>query len=222
MTACVAAAAAAASTTVSAYLFAVFQLLLYRFSRPSFSGQRAFVVGYPVTLRPGRQFTESIGLFVNTLPFCARLDPDGPFSALVRRTSDQQWRGLMHRDYPFALMPALASMPRDPSRAGLIGAMFVMTAAGPAVPLSATLVPGQRTDYAGLEISGYYLPQQLGQCDLTLQVVHCGTTMRTQFKYNTSLFTEETASGLARDYAALLSAAARGTLPARLRDLEGT
>ncbi len=89
--------------------------------------------------------------------------------------------------------------------------MFVMTEAAPAVPLSATLVPGRRTEHAGLEISGFSIPQQLGQCDLTLQVVHCGTLMRTQLKYNTSLFTEATASGLASDYAALLSAAARGT-----------
>ncbi len=214
VTARVGRAAAAENATVSAYLFSAFQLLLYLFS-----GHTSVVIGYPVTLRPGRQFTESVGLFVNTLPFCGRLDPDDSFTALVRRTSGRLWCGLMHRDYPFALMPALASVARDPSVAGLISVMFVMTAAEPAVPLSATLVPGRRTQYAGLEISGFSIPQQLGQCDITLQVVHCGTTMRTQFKYNTSLFTEETASGLARDYAALLSAAACGTLPARLRDL---
>ncbi len=216
VTACVGRAAAAENGTVSAYLFSAFQLLLYQFS-----GHTAISTGYPVTLRPGRQFTESVGLFVNTLPFCARLDPGDSFSALVRRTSDRQWRGLMHRDYPFALMPSLARAARDPSRAGLIPVLFVMTEAAPAVPLSATLVPGRRTEQAGLEISGFSIPQQLGQCDLTLQVVHCGTIMRIQLKYNTSLFTKATASGLASDYAALLSAAARGALPARLGDLGG-
>jgi hypothetical protein len=214
VTAAVGRAAAAQNVTVSSYLFAAFQLLLYQFS-----GHTAFVVGYPVTLRPGRRFSESVGLFVNTLPFCARLRPGDSFSDLVRRTSHQQWRGLMHRDYPFALMPRLAPGTRDPGRPGLISVMFVVTAAEPAVPLSATLVPGRRTEFCGLEISGLYLPQQLGQCDLTLQVVHCGTTVRAQLKYNTSLFTEETASGLACGYAALLSAAAGGALPARLGDL---
>ncbi len=112
VTACVGRAAAALNATVPAYLFAAFQLLLYQFS-----GHTAIAIGYPVTLRPGRQFTESVGLFVNTLPFRARLDPGDSFSALVRRTSDRQWRGLMHRDYPFALMPGLARAARDPGRA---------------------------------------------------------------------------------------------------------
>jgi hypothetical protein len=115
-------------------------------------------------------------------------------------------------------MPRLAAVPRDRGRAGLVAVMFVMSADASAGPLAAVLVPGGRAEHAGLRVSGIYLPQQLGQCDLTLQVLHRGTTARAQLKYNTSLFTEPTARRLAADYTALLSAAAGGTLPPRLRD----
>jgi Condensation domain len=210
------AAASAHNTTVFNYLLSTFQLLLYRFS-----GHTDFVIGYPASLRPGRRFRESIGYFVNTLPFRARIDPDGSFEGLIRRTGDKLWSGLMYRDYPFALMPQLAGMPRRPDRAGLISVMFVMTPVDPADRLSVTLVQGDRVEHAGLIVSEYYLPQQQGQFDMTLQVLHRGAGTRAQLKYNTSLFTAETARRLAGDYVELLRSAAGGTIPPRLRDVAG-
>jgi hypothetical protein len=207
-------AASARNTTVFAYLLSVFQLLLHKYS-----GQNEFVIGYPVTLRPGRRFRESIGYFVNTLPFHARVDPDESFGALLRRTGEKVWSGLMRRDYPFALMPRLVDVRREPSRAGLISTMFVMSSSDPDDPFFAALVPGRRGEHAGLTFSEFYLPQQHGQFDLTLQVRYLGIAARAQLKYNTSLFTAETARGLADDYLDLLRSAASGTMPPRLRDI---
>lgn len=213
----VVAAASAQNATVFAYLFSAFQLLLY-----GFSGHTDLVVGYPVALRSGRRFHKSIGYFVNTLPFHARIEPDASFNALVRRTGEQLWRGLMHRDYPFALMPRLANATRDASRAGLISVMFTMNAGDPTDPLTARLLSGDRVEHTGLELSEYYLPRQQGQFDLTLQVVRHGTTARAYLKYNTSLFIEETIRGLADDYVELLRSAACGALPPRLRDIRNS
>ncbi len=198
-------AAAARSTTVFVYLFTAFQLLLHRFG-----GQNDFVIGYPVTLRSSRRYRESIGYFVNLLPFRARVEPDCPFDTLLRRTGDKLWSGLAHREFPFALVPQLVDMPRDPSRAGLISTMFVMTAGNPDDPLSALVLQGRRAEYAGLTVSEFYLPQQQGQFDLTLQVLRHGGAARVHLKYNTSLFTEKTARGLAGEYTDLLRSAVRG------------
>jgi hypothetical protein len=206
-------AASALNATAFAYLFSVFQLLLY-----AFSGHTDFLVGYNVTLR-GRRRRESIGFFVNTLPFHAGVDPDGSFGALLRRTSEKLWRGLMYRDYPFALMPRLTDVKRDPGQAGLLSVMFVMSGAERADPSAAAPAPGQRVEHAGLTVSEFYLPQQQGQFDLTLQVSQHGPDMTAVLKYNTSLFTTETAQGLARGFTALLTAAAGGDLPPRLGDV---
>jgi hypothetical protein len=193
----VTAAAADRNTTVFAYLFSAFQLLL-----SVHGGQTDFVVGYPVTLRMSRQMRDSIGYFVNTLPFRAQVDPDESFAELLDRTGKKLWRGSMHREYPYAMMPRLLDAPREPNRAGLISTMFVITDGDPDDPFSAVREPGRRTEYAGLSISEFYLPQQQGQFDITVQV-HAASA-RAQIKYNTSLFTEETARGLADKYNALL------------------
>lgn len=209
-------AAAAHNTTVFVYLLSAFQLLLY-----ASSGQTDLLIGYPATLRPGR-FQESIGYFVNTLPLHGRVDPDGSFDSLLRWTAGKVLRGLVHRDYPFALMPRLVQARREPDRAGLISTMFVMTAQDPAHSLSAFLVPDNRLELAGLGISEFYLPQQQGQFDLTLQVFHHRTGARAQLKYNTSLLTTATARGLAGDYVDMLRSATGGALPRWLRDLAAT
>jgi Condensation domain len=207
-------AASALNVTVFAYLFSVFQLLLYTFGRHS-----DFVVGYNVTLRSGRRFRESIGFFVNTLLFNARIDPDGSFGTLLRRTSEELWRGLRHRDYPFALMPRLIDVERDPGQAGLLSVMFVMIGADRADP--SIPAPGQLVEYSGLTVSDFYLPQQQGQFDLTFQLSRRGPDMTATLKYNTSLFTADTARHLTREFTALLTAAADGGLPPRLGNIRG-
>ena len=198
-------AAAERATTAFVFLFSAFQLLLHRFG-----GQRDFVVGSPVTLRSGRRYRESLGYFVNLLPFRVRVTPDCSFDTLLRGTGDTLWRVLAHRDFPYALIPPLVDTPRDPSRAGLISTMFVMTGGGH--PLDALALPGRRADCAGFTVSEFYLPQQQGQLDLSLQVLRHGGAARAHLKYNTSLFTADTVRGLAAGYLDLLSAAVRGEL----------
>jgi hypothetical protein len=116
-------------------------------------------------------------------------------------------------------MPRLVDSSRAPERAGLISTMFVMTAHDPADPLAAALIPGNRVRFAGLGLSELYLPQQQGQFDMTLQVLRHAAGARAQLKYNTSLFTSETAQRLADDYVGLLRSASGDLLPATLCDL---
>jgi hypothetical protein len=192
-------AAAERKTTSFAYLFALFQRLL-----SDYSGQHDFVIGYPVTMRPGKRFRESIGYFVNTLPFRARVDPGVSFDVLLQRTGKSLWRGLMHREYPLAMMPGLVDIPRRPDRAGLIPVMLAVSGSDTDDPFTSALERGLPAAHAGLTVSEFYLPQQLGQFDLTIQVQRHAAGARARLKYNTSLFTAETAQSLADRYVALL------------------
>ncbi|MFL6119641.1 condensation domain-containing protein [Actinophytocola sp.] len=200
-------AAAAEGSSLFVYLFAVFQLLLHRFS-----GQTDLLVGYPVTMRLNRRFQNAIGYFVNLLPQRVRIEQDDSFGTVLHRTAGKTWRGLLHREYPYPLMPRLIDARPDPSRAGLIETMFVMTGGPANDSLSAPVLPGRRDTYAGLTVSEFYLPQQQGQFDLTLQVLWHGSAARALMKYNTSLFTADTAHGLAREYLDLLRSAIRGRI----------
>ena len=205
-------AVAARNVTAFAYLLSVFELLLHRIS-----GQREFVIGYPVTQRQGDGLREAIGYFVNTLPLRVRLDPADDFDALLRRTAGGLWRGLMHRDYPFALLPRLVDLPRDPSRPGPVTALFVFNELTGDDSVTAVLEPGRRAEHAGLCIEEYYLPQQQGQFELSLQVTRRARTVQAKLKYNTSLFTERTARRLAEEYLGLLRSTVSDTLPTALR-----
>jgi hypothetical protein len=200
-------AAAAERSSLFVHLQAVFHLLLHRFS-----GQTDFLVGYPATMRVNRRFQNAIGYFVNLLPHRVRIEQGDAFGTVLRRTAERTWRGLLHREYPYPLMPRLIEARPDPSRAGLVETMFVMTGGPVDDPLSALLLPGTRDTYAGLTVSEFYLPQQQGQSDLTLQVLRHGSAARAHLKYNTSLFTADTARGLAGEYLDLLRAAIRGRI----------
>jgi len=200
-------AAAAKRLSLFVYLHAVFQLLLHRFS-----GQADFLIGYPATMRANRRFRNAIGYFVNLLPYRVRIEQGDSFDAVLRRTAEKTWRGGLHREYPYPLMPRLIAARPDPSRAGLVETMLVMTDGTPGDPLAALILPGERATYAGLTVSEFYLPQQQGQFDLTLQVLRHGAAARAHLKYNTSLFTADTASGLSAEYLDLLRSATRGRL----------
>ena len=200
-------AAAAGRTSLFVYLHSVFQLLMHRHS-----GNDEFLIGFPATMRSNRRFREAIGYFVNLLPYRVRIGRGTTFDAVLRTTAEKTWRGLLHREFPYALMPRLVDARPDPGRAGLVETMFVMTDGEPGDPLAALVLPGRQASFAGVTLSEFYLPQQQGQSDLTLQVLRHGAAARSHMKYNTSLFTEDTARGLAGEYLDLLRAAIRGDI----------
>ncbi|GAA2835275.1 hypothetical protein GCM10010441_69680 [Kitasatospora paracochleata] len=214
LTADLAEAVASRNVTTFAYLLAVFALLLHRHG-----GQQDFLVGYPVTQRRGEELREAVGYFVNTLPLRVRIGPEDSFDTLLDTVAAGLWRALLHREHPFALLSRQTDLPRDPARPGPLPALFVFNEPAEDDPLAAALEPGRRIEYAGLTAEEYYLPQQQGQFELTLQVTRRSATTRATLKYNTSLFSPHAAARLAEDYRALLRAAVGNTLPPTCADL---
>ncbi|MEU5093670.1 condensation domain-containing protein [Streptomyces sp. NPDC020996] len=202
--------AADANTTPFAVLLAGFQLLLY-----ALSGEPDRLIGYPASLRSGRVSRTATGHYVNTLPLAARVEADDGFAGLLRRTADALRSGLVHRAYPFALMPRLVDRPRSADRAGLIGLLFVVAVEDDGAPPGAGLPPGHA-------VRARPLPQQQGQFDLTVQLSHRGTETVLVLRYNTSLLSAAAARTLADGYLGLLTAAVDGALPERLGDLAST
>jgi amino acid adenylation domain-containing protein len=83
-------------TTLFTFLFAVFKLLLYKFS-----GQRDMVVGTPVANRHSREEERLIGFFVNLLPLRTAVEKDLPFADFLSRVKQTVMAALTHQQYPF-------------------------------------------------------------------------------------------------------------------------
>lgn len=207
-------AAAAADVTSFAYLISVYQVLLYRFS-----GQCDFVVGYPVSSRRGTLDRHAIEFFAALLPLRCRIDADAGFDRVLRETWTRLSGGLRHRAFPHALLPWPAELVRDPRRPGPVTALFAYAEFPESHPLAGILVPGRRVEIAGLTVSSPGMPQQHGQFELAWDLERGPQFVQAQLKYNTSLFTRETAQRMSTEYTALLHAAVAGKLPASLSEL---
>ncbi|WP_196806797.1 condensation domain-containing protein [Micromonospora sp. CNB394] len=207
-------AAARENVTTFVYLMTVFQLLLYRFT-----GRTDFLVGYPVTQRSSRRFANSIGYFVNPLPLRATIDPQESFQAVLRRTNKRFWSGLLHREYPSALIPRLIGTRLDRRLPGLVSVLFGMSTEVPDDLMNPGVRPGSRLRLAGLDVSRFDFPEQLGQFDINVLVTRLGDTTRLRFKYNDSVLDDDVAAELAGGYGQLLAAATGSALPFPLRGL---
>jgi len=203
--------------TEFAYLMCVFQALLYRHG-----GQTDFLIGYPVSLRTSRSLRESFGFLINTLPFRVSIDTNGSFETLLHRTSDKMWRALRHREYPLALISRDLRLRPDPARPGLLQALITTNTSNQTDSFYSASLSDMHLVHAGLEVSVFDVPQQLGQDDLTLEVFRHGDIVTGKLKYNSALFSTDTAGHLTDDYLELLDMAVAHAWPRAMRELRGT
>ncbi|MEU9127932.1 condensation domain-containing protein [Kitasatospora sp. NPDC048540] len=200
-------AAAAAGVTPFVLLFGAFQALLYRWS-----AQPDFLVGYAVSTRPERAMRNTAGYFVNTLPCRADFGAaDLTYRQLMAQVSGQLRQGLAHRDLPLPLLPAELGLPHDPSRTPVFQSMFSLITATRFQPLLELLAPEDHAKselvHHGLRLTGFDLPQQEGQFDLSAEVLQTDAAVKVAFKYDTDLFDPATVDRMAGHYRLLLAAA---------------
>lgn len=191
--------------TSFALLLSVFQWLLFRRSR-----QGDVVVGIPTLGHQGRRFEETVGYFVNPLPFRSLLNGALRFQELARNTARDLGEALDHRDAPFAVVVERLGGARDSARTPLFQVLFNLLSRrtlGDMVDLLYPVEAPPTVDFAGLKAGAYALDQQEGQFDLTLELVDRGNDILGLLKYSTDLFTSGDAAGLASDYSTLLESA---------------
>ncbi|UJW30263.1 condensation domain-containing protein [Saccharothrix sp. AJ9571] len=191
-------------TTPARYLIGLFQALLHRYS-----GQRDFLIGCAATSTMGLNRLGVAGYFVNSIPLRTRCGPGSTFREVVAETSGQLREGMDRVDYPSALLPQALGLPRASGTSGLFQALATTVTVGRQAPLFALAAGGHGTtaDYAGLRLSGFDVPQQEGQFDVTLELVRDRASIRCALKYDTDLFDPGTIARLAEHYRLLIRAA---------------
>ena len=191
-------------TTLYTVLLAAMQLFLYKFS-----GQPDLTIGTPVSLRTRSEWSHVIGYFINMLPIRSTIDIEESFVTYLSRTREAVLGALDHQDFPFSLMVDRLKIRREPNRSPVFQAM-----------LNVLVSPSQTSDLSRLfradaqgsvrfgtsELTPYVIPQQEGQFEIVIEVTDSDGTLHGNLKYQTDLYTPETAQHMTNSYHAILEA----------------
>ncbi|MEU5956282.1 condensation domain-containing protein [Streptomyces sp. NPDC047525] len=192
-------AARAAGVTPFALLLGSFQALLYRSTR-----RRDFLVGAPLTTRMSTNSRHLVGNFINTVVFRAEITPVTSFRDLAESVMEQVKSGVDAIRYPFSLVARDLGRAPGAERARVYGITFNMLSTAHLEPALRPVLdagrPDATTEYAGLAVGPYPLPQQEGQLDLGVDVVQGADTLTVDFRYDGALFERETVERLAHHY----------------------
>jgi amino acid adenylation domain-containing protein len=181
----------AAGATLYMTLLAGFQALLSRYS-----GQKEVSVGTAVANRTRTETEGLIGFFVNTLVQRAELGDDPAFEALLARVKALSLGAMAHQAAPFEQVVQAVAPERDPSRAPLFQAFFVLQ----------TTPPLQWSDEA-LQLELLDLPAGTAKFDLSLSLAPRGAELVGRLEFATALFDRSTVARLWRSYLNLLAGA---------------
>lgn len=194
-------------TTPFVVLLAAYQSLLYRLT-----GAEDIIVGFPAFARTQKKFVRVAGNFVNTLPLRGTLDEAATFQEFLAQIRVAVGEAIDAQEYPFSLIVQRLQPDRDPSRAPLFDASFVLQRFHKYRVLEGLLSgedPDSSVELGKLRVKPYLLPQQEGPFDLTLQVVERAGALHCIFKYNSDLFERSTIERFAGCFDRLLEGLTR-------------
>lgn len=189
------AAAAAAGCTPQTFLFAAFQVLLFRLSR-----QQDIICGVPTSGQAAAGMDPLVGHCVHVLPLRLLIDPEKSLAAHIREVHRVMLDGLEHQRATFSELLPLLARPRDPSRPALIQAAFGMGRSQ------------KRPRFAGLETALRVVPRVSETFDLYVYATEDRGKLEVSWSYNTDLFDRETIELWQRCFATLTSRMASGQL----------
>ncbi|MFM9611967.1 hypothetical protein DF268_10300 [Streptomyces sp. V2] len=182
-------AARAADVTVFMLLQAAFALFVARRGKDP-----DVVVGTPVANRPGTDFDDVIGMFVNTVVLRTRVPGTGTVADLLAQVRDQTLRDLERGHVPFEELVRRLNPERTARHSPLFQLMLVVQN-NETVPLSLD----------GLTVTAVRLPGQEAKTDLVLDATEDQDGgFRLTWRYNTDLFDRGTVEGMAAEFAELL------------------
>ncbi|MEU2126069.1 amino acid adenylation domain-containing protein [Nocardia niwae] len=165
------------------------------------SGSDDIAVGTPVAGRGERELDDLIGMFVNTVVFRTRLEPDESFVGLLARQREVDLAAFAHADVPFERLVEVLNPPRSTARHPLFQ-----------VGLSFQNVARAALELPGLTVAGVDADLDVSQFDLHLIVGDAyeesgaAAGLGGFLTYATDLFDRATVEGFADRFARVLAA----------------
>ncbi|MCP2280444.1 amino acid adenylation domain-containing protein [Nocardia amikacinitolerans] len=179
------------------------------------SGTDDIAIGTPVAGRGEAVLDDLIGMFVNTLVFRTRVDPDSSFTELLARQRDTDLQAFAHADIPFERLVEVLNPARSTARHPLFQ-----------VGLSFQNLADARIELPRLTVAAWETDRQLSQFDLHVIVADsydadgAPAGIGGVFTYAADLFDESTVRGFVDRFVRVLDAvAADAAVPVGAIDL---
>ena len=140
------------------------------------------------------------------LPMRTTVREDETFLAHLARARETTLRALEHQDFPFSLMVDRLKIRRDPSRSPIFQAMLNVIVSPRASELASLFVAdaGTSLPFGTSRLTSYVIPQQEGQFEIMIEISDSDGALRGNLKYQTDLYTTETAQRMADSFVATL------------------
>ncbi|WP_051680612.1 non-ribosomal peptide synthetase [Vibrio rhizosphaerae] len=169
-------------------LLSAFQYYLHRLS-----GQTRFLIASPTSGRRGRRDRDVVGYCANPIPVMADFSQSTSFAALMQHNTAFLKTSVPHQKLPFARLAQGLMKERSADRSGLVSHMLTYT-------------PTHALDFCRPLIGRMLETGQRGAAhELNLGVYKSQTgELSCHWRFNTSLFREETIAAMADDFFALL------------------
>jgi amino acid adenylation domain-containing protein len=166
--------------TLFTFLQGALGLLLSRYAK-----QSDLLIGTPIAGRQRVETERLLGFLTNTLPVRLKFDRSSSFAEHLARLHEQLLELFEHQDVPFAHLVNRMVKGRDPSRAPLIQALFVLQNEDLSIP---------RID--GLKIEPVEFDRSASILDLVFDLQELDGRITGHVEYNSALFEEETIRAL--------------------------
>lgn len=185
-------------------LLSAYYILLYKYT-----GQENIVVGTPVANRDILEFSNIIGMFVNTLAIRKKIHSNKTtFTAFLKEVKEKCLNCFAHQNYPFDELVKDLNLSRDISRNPLFDTMFIY----------------QNNGMETLKINDintkYYIPDtNISKFDLSLEIIPQDNELSLNIEYCSDLFEKEFIENLSNHYIQLVKNILNN-LDSKISDLE--
>lgn len=175
-------------------LLATFNILLYKYS-----GNDDIVVGIPLANRNLKEFQETIGLFLNTLPHKTTIDENSTFRQYLTQVKNVSQQVLLHQELPFEkLIEEL-----QPERNRAISPVFQVLFVYQNIP--------SLYEWGGLKLSPEKADYKISKYALNLWLEDVADELYLSLSYQTSLFKPATIKRFLKQYEFLLNEIVRNS-----------
>jgi len=176
------------NTTLFMLLFAVFNVLLSRYTN-----QEDIVVGTPIANRNHTEIEPLIGFFVNTLALRTDLSKNPSFKELLGRVKSIALSAYANQDLPFEKLVEEIQPEREMSYHPIFQVMFVLQNTAKEI-----------TKMQGIDLELIDIDAGTSHFDVTLELEETVNGLKGAFEYNIDLFEEATIDRMIGHYQTLL------------------
>ena len=177
------------SITPYMFLLSVYYVLLSKYT-----GQNDIIVGSPIIGRNSSKLHRIIGMFVNTLPFRAKIDEQSTFKEFLTNIKNMCLENYKYQYFPLNELINKLNIRRDISRSPLFDTLFIYQNNGI-----------RNINFDGIDSIIYIPDTKIAKYDLSLEVVPQGNELSLNFEYCTQLFTKQFIENLASHYKNILT-----------------